>query len=103
MYYVGLSAQFNVNCIAVATSPTPVGPCVDHGPLASPDPLGSTGTSATGPGMPVGCGDAAGVGNIDPSPFIDSSGQVYLYVSTDRRAASDRAAGRGRSQSFRWT
>jgi beta-xylosidase len=34
--------------------------------------------------MPVGCGDDAGEGNIDPSPFIDSSGQAYLYVSTDR-------------------
>ena len=84
MYYVGLSAQFNLNCVGVATSPTPGGPYVDHGPLASSDSLGSTGTSATGPGMPVGCGDAAGVGNIDPSPFTDSSGQAYLYVSTDR-------------------
>jgi beta-xylosidase len=33
--------------------------------------------------MPIGCGDATGQGNIDPSPFIDSSGQPYLYVSTD--------------------
>ena len=38
--------------------------------------------------MPLGCGDSGGVGNIDPSPFIDPSngatpGQAYLYLSTD--------------------
>ncbi|MDQ2739744.1 MAG: family 43 glycosylhydrolase [Actinomycetota bacterium] len=84
MYYVGLSEQFDVNCIGVATSPTPGGPYIDQGPLGSADSLESTGSSATGPGMPVGCGDDAGEGNIDPSPFIDASGQAYLYVSTDR-------------------
>lgn len=84
MYYVGLSSQFNTNCIGVATSPTPGGPYIDQGPLGLPDPLGSIGTSATGPAMPLGCGDDSGNGNIDPSPFIDSSGQAYLYVSTDR-------------------
>jgi beta-xylosidase len=31
----------------------------------------------------VGCADDTGRGNIDPSPFIDPSGQAYLYVSTD--------------------
>jgi beta-xylosidase len=75
MYYVGSSAQFGVNCIGVATSPLPGGPFVDQGPL------GLDGSS--GAGMPIGCGDATGQGNIDPSPFIDSSGQPYLYVSTD--------------------
>jgi len=35
--------------------------------------------------MPIGCGDPSGEGNIDPSPFIDTStGQAYLYVSTER-------------------
>jgi beta-xylosidase len=32
--------------------------------------------------MPIGCGDDSGVGNIDPSPYVDATGQ-YLYVSTD--------------------
>jgi hypothetical protein len=86
MYYVGLGAQFNVNCIGVATSPTPGGPYSDQGPLAVADSLGDAGPPATG--MPVGCGDDAGEGNIDPSPFIDSSGQAYLYVSTDRSCST---------------
>ena len=43
-----------------------------------------TGPTATLPGTPIGCGDAAAKGNIDPSPFVDSSGQAYLYVSTNR-------------------
>jgi beta-xylosidase len=75
MYYVGLSAAYNRNCIGVATSPTPGGPYSDRGPL------GLAGQSNAS--MPVGCGDANGVGNIDPSPFLDASGQVYLYLSTD--------------------
>ncbi len=76
MYYVGLSAQLNVHCIGVALSPTPAGPFVDQGPLDLPS------QDAT-PGLPLGCGDATGRGNIDPSPFVDRSGQIYLYVSTD--------------------
>jgi beta-xylosidase len=75
MYYVGLSAELGVNCIGVATSPTPGGPFLDQGPL---DIAGATPGS-----MPLGCGDATGQGNIDPSPFIDPSGQPYLYVSTN--------------------
>lgn len=79
MYYVGLSAQLNVNCVGVATSSAPGGPYTDQGPLAldSVDDVDDSG------GMPIGCGDDAGRGNIDPSPFIDASGQAYLYVSTD--------------------
>ena len=85
MYYVGLSAQLNVNCIGVATSPTPGGPYSDQGPLALANSTGATSvSSATSVDTPLGCGDDAGAGNIDPSPFIDSSGQAYLYVSTDR-------------------
>jgi beta-xylosidase len=75
MYYVGLSAQLGVHCIGVATSPTPAGPFTDQGPLDL--------ASGATPGMPLGCEDPAGRGNIDPSPFVDPSGQAYLYVSTD--------------------
>jgi beta-xylosidase len=76
MYYVGLSAQLNTNCIGVATSPVPGGPYTDQGPLES--------TGASNGTPPIGCEDAQGKGNIDPSPFTDSSGQEYLYMSTDR-------------------
>ena len=76
MYYVGLSEQLKVNCIGVATASSPGGPYTDQGPLDLSD---SSGPSTT----PLGCGDANGQGNIDPSPFIDSSGQPYLYVSSD--------------------
>jgi beta-xylosidase len=71
MYYAGLSAVLNVNCVAVAVAGAPGGPYADLGPL----------TDAAG--AAVGCGDAAGAGNIDPSPFTDPvTGQAYLYVST---------------------
>jgi beta-xylosidase len=76
MYYVALSAELNVNCIGVAVAPTPGGPYVDQGPL---DISGGSGPGGT----PLGCGDAAGHGNIDPSPFVDSDGKPYLYVSSD--------------------
>ena len=76
LYYVGLSAQFSVHCVGVAFSPTPGGPFTDTGPL-------SNGTLDSG-GRPVGCGDDAGYGNIDPAPFLDTDGNAYLYVSTER-------------------
>ena len=75
MYYTGLSGQFSTNCVAVATSPTPAGPFIDHGPLS--------GGMLDSSGRPIGCGDDAGYGNIDPAPFVDSDGSAYLYVSTD--------------------
>lgn len=84
MYYVGVSAQLKVDCIGVAMSLTPGGPYSDRGPLGLAASVDDTGLTATLPGTPIGCGDAAGEGNIDPSPFIDSSGQAYLYVATDR-------------------
>jgi hypothetical protein len=77
MYYVGLSSQLGANCIGVATAPSPGGPYTDLGPL---ELAGSTDPSAP----PIGCGDDTGQGNIDPSLFVDPSGQAYLYVSTDR-------------------
>jgi hypothetical protein len=76
MYYVGLSAQFSVNCVAVATATDPGGPYLDRGPL-------SNGTLDAA-GRPIGCGDNQGYGLIDPSLFLDpSSGRRYLYVSED--------------------
>jgi beta-xylosidase len=81
MYYVGLSGGLGLNCVAVAVAATPGGPYADLGPLAA----------AAGGAEPIGCGDAAGAGNIDPSPFVDPvTGQAYLYVSTNRRCAAGR-------------
>jgi hypothetical protein len=81
MYYVGLSARYRVNCVAVAVAGAPGGPYADVGPL----------TAENAAGEPIGCGDAAGSGNIDPSPFTDPvTGQAYLYVSTDHRCAAGR-------------
>lgn len=76
LYYVGLSAQFSVNCVGVAISPTPGGPFTDTGPLSN----GILDNS----GRPIGCGDDAGYGNIDPAPYVDTNGNAYLYVSSER-------------------
>ena len=80
MYYAGLSGQFSpsIHCVGVATAPVPGGPFTDWGPLSN----GVLDNS----GRPIGCGDNAGYGNIDPAPFVnvDTDGRrAYLYVSTD--------------------
>jgi len=81
MYYVGLSGQHTpaTHCVAVAWSLTPSGPFTDLGPIQAQD--GATDLA----GRPPGCGDADGYGNIDPAPFVDDDGSIYLYVSTSRR------------------
>jgi beta-xylosidase len=76
MYYVGRSAQYGFNCVAVATSTTPGGPYTDRGPLARAD------GAADSAGRPIGCGDQTGYANIDPSPLAAADGR-YLYLSTD--------------------
>jgi beta-xylosidase len=76
MYYVGLSAEFNANCVAVATSTSPAGPYTDHGPLSN--------GHLDAAGHPAGCGDEHGYGMIDPSPFVDpATGRRYVYASED--------------------
>jgi beta-xylosidase len=77
MYYVGLSSQFNFNCIGVAVATAPGGPYADRGPLGP----------ANSAGVPMGCGDDAAMGNNDPSPFTGADGQSYLYVSTANACA----------------
>jgi hypothetical protein len=81
MYYVGLSAQHTpaMQCVGVAWSLTPSGPFTDLGPIQAED--GTTDLA----GRPPGCGDAGGYSNIDPAPFVDDDGSVYLYMSTGRR------------------
>ena len=81
MYYVGLSAQHTpaMHCVGVAWSLTASGPFTDLGPIQAED--GSTDPA----GRPPGCGDAGGYSNIDPAPFVDDDGTVYLYMSTGRR------------------
>jgi hypothetical protein len=84
MYYVGLSGQHTptTHCVGVAWSLTAAGPFTDLGPLQAED--GSTDVA----GRPPGCGDGAGYSNIDPAPFTDDDGSVYLYVSTGRTCAT---------------
>jgi len=83
MYYVGLSGRHTpaTHCVGVAWSLTPSGPFTDLGPVEAED--GSTDVA----GRPLGCGDAEGYSNIDPAPFMDDDGSVYLYLSTGRRCA----------------
>ena len=77
MYYVGLSSRFNYSCVGVAVAPAPGGPYSDLGPLGP----------SNAAGVPIGCGDDTGMGNIDPSPFIDANGQAYLNVSNSNACA----------------
>jgi xylan 1,4-beta-xylosidase len=81
LYYAALHGTLTPrsHCVGVAVSPVPGGPFTDLGPLTSTD----GGVDASG--RPIGCGDDAGYGNIDPAPFVDVDGRGYLYVSTDRR------------------
>src|SRR4029079_12426712 len=87
MYYVGLSGQHTpaTHCVGVAWSLTASGPFTDLGPLQFED--GSTDLA----GRPPGCGDGAGYSNIDPAPFVDDDGSVYLYLSTGRHCAAPTA------------
>src|SRR5215211_4358755 len=83
LYYTGLNGGLSpaTHCVAVAYSATPAGPFTDVGPL--------TGTSGQvdGSGRPPGCGDDLGYSNIDPAPFVNGDGRVYLYVATNRACA----------------
>ena len=83
-YYVGLSGQHTplTHCVAAAWSLTPSGPFTDLGPIQAEDEATDLA------GRPPGCGDADGYGNIDPAPFVDDDGSVYLYVSTSRRCGA---------------
>jgi hypothetical protein len=85
MFHVGRHGTLSpaTNCIAVAVSPTPGGPYTELGPLANHD--GALDAS----GRPPGCGDNGGYSNIDPSPFVDSDGTPYLFLSTTRRCTTE--------------
>lgn len=89
LFYVGLNAsiQPRANCIGVATATTPGGPFTDHGILQTAPPTVDTQQ------RPVGCGDGAGYGNIDPAPFTDVDGRKYLYTSTDYACAPPTGSG----------
>jgi len=78
MYHVGTSRQFRTDCIGLATSPDPEGPWTERGILDE------TSGARDASGRPIGCGDDAGYQNIDPAPFVDTDGTLYLYVSTGR-------------------
>ena len=88
MFYVGWNASLRppANCVGVATSPTPGGPFSDQGILQTLLP------SLDHNGRPPGCGDDAGYGYIDPSPYTDADGVTYLYLSTDWACAAPAGA-----------
>lgn len=80
LFHVGLTDQDVpefMHCVGVAASRSPTGPFTVLGRLEREDGVRER-------GMPIGCGDAAGDGTIDPAPFVASDGKAYLYVSTDR-------------------
>jgi beta-xylosidase len=60
-YYTGQGRQSH--CVAVATAGSPKGPFK--------------------PRNIISCGDAGGLGFIDPDLFLDQDGKSYLYVSAD--------------------
>jgi hypothetical protein len=64
LYYAVSVRELGRHCISVATSRTPTGPFVDHStaPLVCPTQLG---------------------GAIDPQPFVDGDGRVYLLWKND--------------------
>lgn len=78
MYYSARSAVWGVNCVGVATARRPAGPFTDRGILTR---------LRQHRAEPVGCGDASGQSNIDPSAFVDRDGRAYLYVSTGATCA----------------
>jgi beta-xylosidase len=84
LYYVGLSRQDAppTHCVGAAYSTGPAGPFTDLGPIQHL----ANATDASG--RPPGCGDDAGYSNIDPAPFVDVDGRVYLYLATNRRCAA---------------
>ena len=88
LYYTALHGTLTPrpHCIGVAVSSIPGGPFTDLGPLAA------EGGGLDAGGRPIGCGDDAGYGNIDPAPFVDADGRAYLYVSTDRRCDASGAS-----------
>jgi hypothetical protein len=77
LFHTALSAAAGptTHCVGVATATAPQGPFEERGILRDAG------------GALVGCGDAGGLGNIDPAPFVDADGRVYLYVSTDMACA----------------
>ncbi len=72
MYYDAVDPAIGNYCLSLATSTSPGGPFVD---------------SSTGP---IECQPNLG-GSIDPSPFIDTSGQAWLYWKSNDGSSSQPA------------
>jgi beta-xylosidase len=67
LYYTAASAKTSMQCIGVAVASDPKGPFVD------------------GSSEPLVCQANEG-GSIDPNPFRDSDGKLYLYYKSDGNA-----------------
>jgi Glycosyl hydrolases family 43 len=78
MYYTAQSTSLGRQCIGVATSSAPDGPFVDSnsGPLTCPSNVGDS---------------------IDPSPFVDGSGNLWLQWADQNGLQSRQLAANGRS------
>lgn len=64
LYYTASDVKRNAQCIGAAVSSDPYGPFVDNNP------------------EPIVCQSDLG-GSIDPDPFRDSDGKLYLYFKND--------------------
>jgi beta-xylosidase len=64
MWYTARSAAYQLQCLGVATAPSPAGPFVDPS------------------GGPAYCQPALN-GTIDPSPLVDADGSLYLTYRSD--------------------
>src|SRR5205085_3434945 len=73
LYYTTTEASSGRQCISVATATTPTGPYHD---------------SSTGPLV---CQPTLG-GSIDPYPFVDANGSLYLLWKSDSNALGQQTA-----------
>ncbi len=83
LYYTTADASSGFQCIGRAVATRPEGPFVDD----SPRPL-----------ICQTVGEMRLCGSIDPSPFVDADGKLYLLWKSDENASACRAAARLWSQ-----
>jgi beta-xylosidase len=72
LYYTARDALSDLQCISSAVSDSPAGPYVD---------------SSTRPFVCQVTDEASFCGSIDPSPFLDASGDAFLFWKSDENSA----------------
>ncbi len=83
LYYTARDTSSGFQCISRGTAERPEGPYVDDSPR---------------PFICQTSGDSAFCGSIDPSPFVDTSGHVYLLWKSDENSPACRTRPRIWSQ-----